>query len=142
MELDIPHPHPPPHSDPHKEPGGLWHEPNKVARQAETTVARFPSEQTDTSLGQLLPAMSFLVHKYCIFNRHKMEPLLPGSFCKKVKFVCSKYSPPLLMHHLDAFHELSAPPENTGRRAKWSCYICLVPREQVFRQFLDDMLTS
>ena len=57
--FDIHHPHPPPHSDPHKEPGGLWHEPNKVARQAETTVARFPSKQTDTSLGQLLSAISF-----------------------------------------------------------------------------------
>ena len=98
MDFDIPIPngipHSPPHSDPHKEPGGLWHEPDKVARQAETPVARFPSEQTHPSLSQLLPAMSFLVHKYCIFNMHKMEPTLAGHFAKRSNL----FAPSIALH--------------------------------------------
>ena len=89
-----PHPHFPPHSDPHKEPGGLWHEPDKVARQAETPVARFPSEQTHPSLSQLLPAMRFLVHKHCIFNMHKMEPTLAGHFAKRSNL----FAPSIALH--------------------------------------------
>ena len=75
-------------------PGGLWHEPDKVARQAETPVARFPSEQTHPSLSQLLPAMRFLVHKHCIFNMHKMEPTLAGHFAKRSNL----FAPSIALH--------------------------------------------
>ena len=43
----------------------------------------------------------------------------------------------LLMHHL----ELCAPPQNKGRKTKWSCQICLVPTEQVLGRYIDKLVT-